>query len=483
MKLCKVIRRQFYIENMRKNFQYSLILISCTLIGLQIYLTLFFSKNKTESIRSFYADNVENPAAQQQNNVLNLAENSMADAMAMSELSDESNGAAQQQSLLSEEHAPAAALIPHPVDLSKNPLLATAERMRVPPEMPTELVGLVKGDIHRLQLEANKKAIGGHKRRFPDFIVIGMQKCGTTALQYFLNYHPQLKSPSEGELHYFEREGNYQKGYEHYLNEMPFVSDEQFVFEKTPDYMHDPRVPARMKDFNPDMKIIAVICDPVHRAFSHYLHATNIQRPDGWEMPGAQAIQEKSFEEVVYQALKESINSTLAQWLVTYPEEKVPYALIRDKWHNYMDINMKNGRRYLMPSSILARSSYGYLLGHWYRYFPRKQFLVIDGNEIKVSPASALRKVQDFIGADHHLTDDNFMKQEDTGLYCIRRTRDSEQCTMPGGSKGRTAKTAMSAPVEQVLRRFFRAIEADNAEVMANMYPLSWSEELMTTIP
>ena len=39
----------------------------------------------------------------------------------------------------------------------------------------------------------------------------------------------------------FEREGNYQKGYEHYLNEMPFVSDEQFVFEKTPDYMHDPR--------------------------------------------------------------------------------------------------------------------------------------------------------------------------------------------------------------------------------------------------
>ena len=84
-------------------------------------------------------------------------------------------------------------------------------------------------------------AIGGHKRRFPDFIVIGMQKCGTTALQYFLNYHPQLKSPSEGELHYFEREGNYQKGYEHYLNEMPFVSDEQFVFEKTPDYMHDPR--------------------------------------------------------------------------------------------------------------------------------------------------------------------------------------------------------------------------------------------------
>ena len=161
----------------------------------------------------------------------------------------------------------------------------------------------------------------------------------------------------------------------------------QFTFEKTPDYMHDPRVPSRMYHFKPDLKIIAVICDPVHRTFSHYLHATNIQRPDGWEMPGAQAIQEKwvgdpdraiielyfrTFEEVVYQALKESINSTLAQWLITLPEEEIPYALVRDKWHQYLDRNMKSGRRYLMPSSILARSSYGYLLAHWYRKVSKK---------------------------------------------------------------------------------------------------------------
>ena len=65
--------------------------------------------------------------------------------------------------------------------------------------------------------------------------------------------------------------------------------------------------------------------------------------------------------------MKESINSTLAQWLITLPEKEIPYALIRDKWHQYLDRNMKSGRRYLMPSSILARSSYGYLLAHWYR--------------------------------------------------------------------------------------------------------------------
>ena len=51
-KFVSAVRRQFYIENMRKNFQFSLILISVTLIGLQIYLTLFFSKHKVSS--SFY---------------------------------------------------------------------------------------------------------------------------------------------------------------------------------------------------------------------------------------------------------------------------------------------------------------------------------------------------------------------------------------------------------------------------------------------
>jgi len=468
-KFVSAVRRQFYIENMRKNFQLSLILISVTLIGLQIYLTLFFSKHKSESIRSFYADNVENLGL---NNVLNLndpdQENAQPDVQPQIAHPDvpeaDVTGSEKRQSALD----------------NMNLMQAAAEPMRKPPKMDESDVGLVTGDIKQLETEANRLAIGGNRRKFPDFIVIGMQKCGTTALQYFLNYHPQLKSPSEGELHFFEREGNYQKGYEYYLNQMPFASEGQFTFEKTPDYMHDPRVPSRMYHFKPDLKIIAVICDPVHRTFSHYLHATNIQRPDGWEMPGAQAIQEKTFEEVVYQALKESINSTLAQWLITLPEQEIPYALIRDKWHQYLDRNMKSGRRYLMPSSILARSSYGYLLAHWYRYFPKKQFLVIDGNEIKVSPASALRKVQDFVGAEHHLTDSNFVLQHDTGLYCIRRTTDSEVCSMPGGSKGRTAKTQMQEPVEQVLKRFFRAIEADNKEVLPELYPLSWTDDLMT---
>ena len=73
----------------------------------------------------------------------------------------------------------------------------------------------------------------------------------------------------------------------------------------------------------------------------------------------------------------------MAKDLINLPEEEVPYEAVREKFHKYLDNGMRTGRRYLMPASILARSSYGYLLAHWYRYFPQNQILVIDGNDLK----------------------------------------------------------------------------------------------------
>ena len=122
------------------------------------------------------------------------------------------------------------------------------------------------------------------------------------------------------------------------------------------------------------------------------------------------------------------------------------------------------------------------------RYFPKKQFLVVDGNEIKGRRIFYyIRRQQSFqlnplrpfasktSGADHHLTDEN-LQEPDTGLFCIRRTqtRSRARCLVAQRTDG---QTAMSAPVEQVLKRFFRAIEADNAEVLAEMYP-HWSRSL-----
>ena len=94
---------------------------------------------KTESIRSFYQDNVANA------NVLNLAEEPQGELAPVA--------AAQ----VAGENVVSPSPEPEKVDLSLNPLLATAEPMRVPPKMDVKDVGLVTGDIKHLQDDANRK--------------------------------------------------------------------------------------------------------------------------------------------------------------------------------------------------------------------------------------------------------------------------------------------------------------------------------------
>lgn len=66
------------------------------------------------------------------------------------------------------------------------------------------------------------------------FLVMGMQKCGTGALKEFLRRNPFLGYSRYGESHFFDRNPNYDQGYEYYLSLQPEVQKEVLVFDKTP---------------------------------------------------------------------------------------------------------------------------------------------------------------------------------------------------------------------------------------------------------
>ena len=53
----------------------------------------------------------------------------------------------------------------------------------------------------------------------------------------------------------------------------PEVVAEVTVFDKTPSLMTDSLIPPRVYAYNPDVKIISILCEPSHRTLSHYLHA------------------------------------------------------------------------------------------------------------------------------------------------------------------------------------------------------------------
>ncbi len=124
----------------------------------------------------------------------------------------------------------------------------------------------------------------------PDFLVIGAPKAGSTALHAALALHPQLFASSPKEPKYFmcggeppartEQRG---PGDAHSAQEWVWRTDDyerlfagaptgSLRFESTPFYLWDTESHRRIADQLPDVKLIAVIRDPVDRAFSNWTH-------------------------------------------------------------------------------------------------------------------------------------------------------------------------------------------------------------------
>jgi hypothetical protein len=104
--------------------------------------------------------------------------------------------------------------------------------------------------------------------RLPNFFIIGAMKSGTTTLRVWLNEHPEAFSPRE--LHFFDE--HFDKGLDWYREQFAGAGDAKAVGEKCPSYMARPRALERLKAAIPSPKLIAVLRDPVNRAYSHYWH-------------------------------------------------------------------------------------------------------------------------------------------------------------------------------------------------------------------
>ena len=82
------------------------------------------------------------------------------------------------------------------------------------------------------------------------------------ALRHFLNHHP-LIAYLQREAHFFDLA--YKKGLAHYRSMMPWSKPGQITIEGSPSYIRTPTVPARIQAFNPQIKLIAVLREPVSR--------------------------------------------------------------------------------------------------------------------------------------------------------------------------------------------------------------------------
>jgi len=115
-----------------------------------------------------------------------------------------------------------------------------------------------------------EKATVGMNR--PNFLCIGAQKAGTTFLFDILKRHPDIYLPEAKELHFFDRDEEYDKGILWYQDaHFKGAENHKCIGEVTPSYIFFESVPERiLKDLGSNIKFIILLRNPVDRAYSHY---------------------------------------------------------------------------------------------------------------------------------------------------------------------------------------------------------------------
>ena len=189
-----------------------------------------------------------------------------------------------------------------------------------------------------------------------DFVIGGAQKGGTSALDSFLRQHPEICMPTtRKELHFFDREEENRDYKKYHRNFKPKKNQHRVIGEASPIYMYWETAPYRIWKYNPQMKWILALRNPVERAFS----AWNMEsKRDHEKLPFAEAIEKEA--------------------------ERCRMALpVQHRVYSYID-----------------RGFYAHQVRRLFNIFGKESCLVLLSEELRNEHQKTLRRVFEFIGVD-----------------------------------------------------------------------------------
>lgn len=142
-----------------------------------------------------------------------------------------------------------------------------------------------------------------------DFAIIGAQKAATTTLYDLLKQHPEIAFPPMKEDNYFAFDDTYRLGHKHLAMQYAKALSSQKIGHAYVNIMYYASICApRMWEHNPRMKLIALLRNPIDRAYSAFWYARN----RGWEMSD-------SFEDAIRREEEGGISDNFThQGILTY---------------------------------------------------------------------------------------------------------------------------------------------------------------------
>lgn len=216
-----------------------------------------------------------------------------------------------------------------------------------------------------------------------DFLIAGAQKSGTSTLDAYLRLQPEICMAERKEVHLFDNEkifneetvdySSLEKFFPQFGRTGSHISDpdnfsgdkydlyhtffsphppQHLCGEVTPSYMYWYDAPRRIWEYNPAMKFIIILRNPIERAFSH------------WNMRRANKKEQRSFRDALEHQIQKLCHTLPLQHKERYIDRGFYTEQIRRVWH----------------------------------YFPKEQTLFLKTEELRNEPQATMDKVCDFLG-------------------------------------------------------------------------------------
>lgn len=215
----------------------------------------------------------------------------------------------------------------------------------------------MRGLLQKIRRSANKFI--GHNNKTVNFIICGAQKSGTSALNSYLRKHPEICMANKKEVHFFDNESffhNNSPDYSAYHSFFNPKASHKLIGEATPIYMYWYDAPRRIWEYNPNMKFIVILRNPIERAYSH------------WNMQRSKNADYLSFWDAIQNEQERR-------------REALPY---QHKAYSYVD-----------------RGFYLEQLRRLWAYFPKDHVLILRNEYLRNQPHEALQSVCDFLKVEH----------------------------------------------------------------------------------
>ena len=179
---------------------------------------------------------------------------------------------------------------------------------------------------------------------------------------------------------------------------MPLATKNQLTMEKSPYYLSSKLAPKRILEVNPKMKFIIIVTNPVKRSVSQFTH---------------------DLKKIVFRSFKNKSYSNVEKYfteLLFHPDGKL-------KTHGLHD--------------VVSHGLYIVNYKYWLKFFPKEQFLIVNGENFVTNPYEEVKKVEKFLDLEPFIQKNHFVYDTKKGFFCFNKNQDQNKITCMDKTKGR----------------------------------------------